>query len=369
MIRVKSKKIIIFLIVGVTIVMILGLIVLRNGKSAPVQADTQNKKAVLSVTVSQPQTKQWPIQLTASGCIAAWQEAVIGAQTGGLRITALFADVGDWVKRGQILAELDRAKVKADLRRYEASLASAKASLSKAKSDAERTRLVKGSGAMSEQQINQYLVAEETARANVDMAEAQLAAENVTLAQTSILAVDDGIVTARSALLGQVVSTGTELFRLQRQGRLEWQAEVDANQLALIKTGAKAELKLPSGQVLTGSVRLAAPTLSTSTSRANVFTGLPNSGPAKAGMFANGGIEAGTKSVLTVPETAVVLRDGRSFVFEVGPGDKVIRREVSVGAHRDGLVEIASGLTAQARVVSSGGAFLNDGSLVTVVKE
>jgi RND family efflux transporter MFP subunit len=357
------------IIIAVAVVLVLVAVVMLRGKPTTAPRDTGSKNAVLSVIVSQPQTRRWPIQLTASGGIVAWQEAIIGAQTGGLRINALFADVGDWVKRGQILAELDRAKVEADLRRYEASLASAKASLSQAKSDAERTRLVKGTGVMSEQQINQYLAAEETARANVDMAEAQLAAEKVTLAQTSILAVDDGIVTARSALLGQVVSTGTELFHLQRQGRLEWQAEVDANQLALIKTGAKAELKLPSGQVLTGSVRLAAPTLSTSTSRANVFIGLPNGGPAKAGMFANGGIEAGTKSVLTVPETSVVLRDGRSFVFEVGPGDKVIRREVSVGAHRDGLVEIASGLTAQARVVNSGGAFLNDGSLVTVVKE
>jgi multidrug efflux pump subunit AcrA (membrane-fusion protein) len=85
-------------------------------------------------------------------------------------------------------------------------------------------------------------------------------------------------------------------------------------------------------------------------------------------MFASGGIEASIKSVLSVPETAVVLRDGHSFVFEVGPDNKVIRREVSVGAHRDGLVEIVSGLTAQARVVNSGGAVLNDGSLVTVVK-
>jgi hypothetical protein len=71
---------------------------------------------------------------------------------------------------------------------------------------------------------------------------------------------------------------------------------------------------------------LAAPTLSTSTSRANVFVSLPKGGQAKAGMFASGSIEAGMQSVLAVPETAVVLRDGRSFVFEMGTGDKVIRR-------------------------------------------
>lgn len=358
-----------WIIIIAAAVLVIGAVVLLRGKPAPAEMDAQSKPSVLSVTVALPQAKQWPVELSASGTIVAWQEAIIGAQTGGLRITALSADVGDWVKRGQPLAELDRATVQADLRRYEAALASAKASLSQAKADAERARQIKGSGAMSEQQINQYQVAEETARANVDEAEAQLAAQRVTLAQTSIVAVDDGEITSRSALLGQVVSAGTELFRLQRQGRLEWQAEVDAQQLSLIKTGAKAEVRLPSGKVLSGTVRLAAPTLSTSTSRANILVSLPQDSPAKAGMFASGAIASGTKSVLTVPETAVVLRDGHSYVFEVGAGDKVIRREVGVGMHRDGLVEIVSGITAQARVVNSGGAFLADGNPVTVVKE
>lgn len=364
----KSKKT--KLIMGMTLVSVLVLAVTFLPRK-PGQTQDIDKKdtAVLSVTEIRPQAKAWPVELTASGAIVAWQEAVIGAQTGGLRITALYADVGDWVKQGQVLAELDRATVQAEVRRYEAALASARASLSKATADAQRARLVQGSGAVSDQQINEYLVAEETAQANVDLAEAQLASQKVTLSQTRIAAVDDGRITSRSALLGQVVSSGTELFRLQRQGLLEWQAEVDAQQLAMIKPGAQAEVILPSGAVLKGTVRLAAPTLSPSTSRADVYVRLPKDSTATAGMFASGRIEAGRKTVLTVPESAVVLRDGRSYVFEIGANNTVIRRAVSVGEHHDGQVEIAGGLSAQARVVSSGGAFLNDGSLVTVVKE
>jgi RND family efflux transporter MFP subunit len=338
-------------------------------KPGQTEPQEKNDNAVLSVTETRPEQKQWPVELPASGTIVAWQEAVIGAETGDLRITALYADVGDWVKRGQVLAELSRDIVQAEVRRYEASLASAKASLSKAMADADRARLVKGSGAISEQQINEYLVAEKTARANVDLAEAQLAEQNLKLSQTRIVAVDDGSITSRSALLGQVVNSGAELFRLQRQGRLEWQAEVDAKQLAMIRAGAKAEINLPSGEVLQGSVRLASPTLSTSTSRANVFVSLPKDSAAKAGMFASGRIESGVKTVLAVPESAVVLRDGHNYVFEIGSGSKAIRRKVNVGVHRDGLVEITSGLGQQVRVVKSGGAFLSDGSLVNVVRE
>jgi len=326
-------------------------------------------KSALSVKTVLPEHRTWPVQLSANGSIVAWQEAVIGAETGGLRITALYADVGARVKKGQLLAELARDSVQAEVRRYEAALASAKASLAQAKANADRARQVRGSGAISEQQVNEYLASELTARANVELAEAQLASQRVTLAQTRIVAVDDGVITSRTALLGQVVASGTELFRLQRQGRLEWQAEVDARQLAQIRQGSAVTVTLPSGGTVTGAVRLAAPTLSTSTSRANIFVSLSQAAGAKAGMFASGSIDAGEQQVLTVPESALVQRDGRSYLFEAVAGSKVARRSVTTGQHRDGQVAVLTGLQASAQVVNAGGAFLADGDPVTVVKE
>lgn len=337
--------------------------------SPSAKAQPKAAQSVLSVASTRPVHKQWPVELSASGSIVAWQEAVISAETGGLRITALRVDVGDHIRRGQILAELSQASVQADVRRYEAALSSARASLVQAKANADRARLVKGSGAISEQQVNEYLATEKTAKASVEVAEAQLASQKVTLSQTHIVAVDDGTIISRSAALGQVVSVGTELFRLHRQDRLEWQAEVDAKQLVLVKSGAKTEITLPSGQNLRGTVRVASPTLSTSTSRANVFVSLPAQSGAKAGMFASGRIMAGDKEILAVPESTLVQRDGRNYLFEIGPGNKVIQRMVVTGAHREGLVEVASGVAATATLVASGGVFLSDGDLVTVTKE
>lgn len=326
-------------------------------------------KATMSVTLKKPENTKWPVQLAASGMIGAWQEAIISAETGGLRITALHADVGDRVKRGQVLAELARDSVQADLHRYEAELSSAKATLAQAKANADRARQIKGSGALSEQQVNAYLATEKTAQANLEVAEARLEAQKVILTHTQIVAVDDGIITTRNALLGQVVTAGTELFRMQRQGKLEWQAEVDAKQLGMVKEGARCNVTLPSGKILEGAVRLASPTLSASTSRANVYVSLGDEPSAKAGMFASGTIEAGEQTVLTVPESSLVLRDGRSYLFEAGGDNRVARRRVTTGMYRDGFVEIASGLSIKARVVTSGGAFLADGDVVTVAGE
>jgi hypothetical protein len=156
---------------------------------------------------------------------------------------------------------------------------------------------------------------------------------------------------------------------MQRQGKLEWQAEVDAKQLNLVSEGAKCSVTLPSGKTLRGTVRLASPTLSANTSRACIFVSLADDGSVKAGMFANGIIEAGTQTVLAVPESSLVLRDGRSYLFEVGEGNKVIRRLVTTGMHRDRFVEISSGLSAQARVVTAGGVFLADNDVVTLTEE
>lgn len=340
-----------------------GVIVSNRANSAPAQGAAA--KSVIAVSTIVPQRQEWPVILTADGSIVAWQEAIIAAETGGLRIAALHAEVGDRVKRGQVLAELANASTEADLRRYEASLASARASLAKARTSAERARQLQGGkGSLSDEQINEYLIAEQTAQADVDSAEAQVQAQRITLAQTRVMAVDDGIITSKSAVLGQVVSAGTELFRLQRQGRLEWQAEVDARQLAQVKPGARATVTLPDGRVLAGTVRLVAPTLSTSTSRANVLVTLPEG--AAAGMFASGSIEAGRRQLLSVPQTAVVLRDGLSYVFELRADRHVTRHRVTTGMLRDGRTEITGGVTTDMQIVAGGGGFLADGDQVSL---
>lgn len=357
-------------IAGVAVILagaIAVLMVNRKGHAGQNQGSASSARAVLTVAALKPAQQVWPLGLAASGSIVAWQEAIIGAETGGLRIAALHVEVGDRVRRGQVLAELARETVEADLRRHEAALASARASLAQASANAARARQVKDSGALSEQQIAEYFATEQTAQAAVEQAEAQLAAQRVTLQQTKILAVDDGIITAKNALLGQVVGVGSELFRLQRQGRLEWQAEVDARQLARIRPGNAAHVTLPGGKTLTGKVRVLAPTLSTSTSRANVLVSLPEG--AVAGMFGSGDIEAGESTVLAVPEAVVVQRDGLSYVFEIGADNHVKRHRVETGMRRNGMVELREGVSAGMSLVASGGGFLGDGDLVALAKD
>jgi RND family efflux transporter MFP subunit len=324
-------------------------------------------RTVLTVTTTMPTKVVLPRNVTASGMVAAWQEAVIGAQTGGLRVAAIHADVGTRVKTGDLLAELASDSTAAELRRLEANLASTRASLAQAKSNVERAKIAKQGGAISDQQYEQYTISEQTFQASLDAIVAQLDIQRITLAHTRVIAIDDGVITSRTALLGKVVQSGDEMFRMIRKNRLEWQAEVDASQLANVRPGQTAQITLPIGKVIAGHVRVAAPSLSTSTGRAVVYVSLPENTGAQSGMFANGRIEVGMAPALTIPQSALVLADGYSYVFELGAGDAVSRRGVKAGRRQGDRVEIVEGLAENAHIVASGGAFLADGDKVTVV--
>jgi len=321
--------------------------------------------SVLTVEVVVPQPQSWPQSVQASGSITPWQEVIVSPETGGLRIAELLVDVGAVVKRGQLLARLADDSLQADLRKQQAVVAQAQANLYQAMSNLQRARMVDGSGALSAQKMEEYRIAEATSRASLDSAQADLDSTRLKLSQTRIVAVDDGVVSSKSGVLGNVVNAGTELYRLVRQGKVEWRPELDARQVSNVHTGQPARLTLPGGEAVAGEVRLVAPTLSTTTGRATVYVSLPK-GAARAGMFANGTIELGEQPALTLPQSAIVMRDGRAYVYLVGSGSQVASRAVSTGRRQGDRIEVLSGVDASARVVASGGAFLSDGAQVTV---
>jgi len=234
--------------------------------------------------------------------------------------------------------------------------------------NAQRARELQASGALSAQQINQYLTAERTAQSRLEAQRAAARVQQLRLQQTQVLAPDAGVISARSATVGAVVPAGQELFRLIRQGRLEWRAEVASTDLASIKPGQSVEVTPAGGAPIAGKVRMVAPTVDAATRNGLVYVDLPEPGPAKAGMFARGEFEIGSGAALTLPQSAVLLRDGFSYVFVVGADSKVTQVKVAVGRRQGDRIEVTSGLAPGVRVVSAGGGFLTDGDLVRVAE-
>ena len=321
-------------------------------------------KPALTVTTTRPIASDLPIVLSANGNIMAWQEASIGAEASGLRVTDVRVNVGDQVERGRVIATFATETIEADVAQARANVAEAEANAQESAANGDRARRLQPTGAMSAQQINQYLTAEQAGKARVQSARATLNSQQLRLKYTRVVAPDSGVISARMATVGAVVAQGAELFRMIRQGRLEWRAEVMSEELGGLPPGTPVTITAANGVKIQGVVRIVAPTVDPQTRAALVYVDLPKDSGATAGMFATGQFELGSSGALTVPQQAVVTRDGFAYVFEMKSGHRVAQIKVNTGRRVGERVEITSGLNAQTFVVASGAGFLNDGDMV-----
>lgn len=277
-----------------------------SGKDAKASGAQSAAKPALTVRAVQPAPAQWVRRISANGSIAAWQEAVIGAQLPGLRIMEVKAGIGDWVRQGDVLLTLGN-----------------------------RTR------------------------------------DGGDYVQGRVVSPDDGVISAANASVGSTVQPGGELFRLIRKGRLEWRAELTADELMQLRKGMVAEVTVGEGRIVKGRVRAISPAVDPQTRYGLALIDLPGDTGLIAGLFARGDIVlgAGRSVAQTLPQSAVVQRDGAAYVYVIGADNRVAERKVGIGQRQGDRIELTAGLDAGAVVAESGGAFLTDGDLVQVVKQ
>lgn len=336
-----------------------------HAQSTPAAAPAP--KAALSVSSVSPTSGNLAMKLAANGSVAAWQEASIGAEVNGLKLTEVRVNVGDAVRKGQVLATFASETAQAELLQVQASLAEAEASAFAATADAQRAATLKDTGALSATQIAQFNTQEATAKARVQAAKAQVTAAQVRLKNAQLTAPDNGIISARTATVGSVVGAGAELFRMVRQGRLEWRAEVTSSEIGRIKPGALVSVTAASGTTVNGKVRMIAPTVDPVTRNALVYVDIPASPGILAGMYAKGEFALGQQNALTLPQQALVLRDGFTYAMRIEPNNKVTQIKLQTGKRSGDAVEILSGVKPGEKFVASGAAFLADGDTVRVV--
>lgn len=275
--------------------------------AAPVAAATS--RPALTVRTTSLRDDKWGRSLAANGSILPWQEAVISAQIAGLRIAEVKVSIGDYVQQGQVLVTLDN-------------FASA------LNSDPEHAP------------------------------------------QGRIVAPDSGIISATNANVGSMLQPGTELFRLIRKGRLEWKADLTAEELMLLRKGMSAEVVVGEGRVIKGTIRAISPSVNAQTRYGYALVSLPNSQGVIAGAYARGSfdISSGKKRLASLPQSAVMQRGAKTYVLHVGADSRVNEHEVVIGQRVGDRIEIKQGLKADELVVESGGAFLTEGDVVQVVK-
>jgi RND family efflux transporter MFP subunit len=351
--RFRGKGVTIGIGLALVLIVLGGGYYLFSGEEAASPAAPSH--TALTVTTAAPQRVTWPDSLIAQGAIAPWEEASIGTQIGSYQLIEVRVNVGDQVRRGQVLARLNPALLRAEQ-------AQLLARRSQAVANDQRARNLQAVGGMSDQEALQFSTEAKTAAA-------LLAAKQLELAYTAIVAPDDGVISARTATLGAVVPAGQELFRMIRKNRLEWRGELTAAQLKTAQRGQAIMLTLPDGSSAQAVIREFAPALDATSRLGIAYADLAPGSRARAGMYVSGSVAVGESGALVIPAECVVIRDGRSYVMLVEGASTVSQvalRAVTTGRRRDNAVEILKGLVGGERLVRRGASFLDDGDAVTV---
>lgn len=305
--------------------------------------------------------------VSVSGPVSAVEEMQLGVEVSGLRVTALNVDVGAQVRRGQVLLTLDHRVLDSDLAQASAGLREAEAGAALARSNLARGESLAAGQYISAMALDELRAARTQSEARVGTARASRDAVALRRSFADLRAPASGIISKRLVQPGQVVAAGSELMRLIRDGRLEWRAELPAEQLALVEPGDRIELRTRNGERVDGTVRAVTPGVDTATRTGTVYADLPQPGGLQPGTFLEGRINTGIRDVPVVPASAVVLRDGFPVVFTVDAERVAHLVRIEQGGKDEGFVEVRGGVKPGAQVVAQGAGFLADGDRVRIV--
>lgn len=312
------------------------------------------------------------------------QVEVVPKVTG--RIKRLLVDVGDSVKEGQLLAELEGDEVEQQVLRAEATLAVANATISQrqaelanAKADQARGAQLFSEGLVSVQSQDsletRVRVVESQSvlsQAQMRQAQADLAELKIRQQQTKVVAPMSGWVGRRYADPGALVNANSPIVNVLDLDSMITEVKVPEEHLANLNVGNRAIVAIDAlgGQTYVGKVARIAPVLDAATRSGSVQVEIANPGnKLKSEMSARIQMEMGSEHrSVVIPRDAVVMR-GQQTGVNVLEGDRVRFQQIETGISTDAGVEVVSGLKAGTTIVTRGSQGLQDGAAVEVQRK
>jgi RND family efflux transporter MFP subunit len=313
-----------------------------------------------TVEIAQIERKTLGETITASGVLASKSEIKLAFKTGGL-IKRIYVNEGQYVKAGQLLAELDMSEIDAQVNQ-------AKIGLQKAKRDFERVTKLYNDEAATQTNL-------QDATTGVDLATQTVQAANFNQKLSRIYAPTSGTILRKIAEQGELITPYAPAFVIG-SGSSAFVVNVGLadRDIIKIKTGNSAIITFDAypGQNFRASVSQIAQTVNPATGTYEVELEISNEGKKLiSGFVANAKISpAGQNSTLVVPVAALAEASGQiAYVFCLeGTTNTVIRKEIKIGKITNEEVELISGLTEKDIVITKGGGFLSDGQKVKVLK-
>jgi len=354
---------------GAAVVIAVGAAVWMSKASAPKAAATlASSTSIPLVSVVTPGVQPVATEVNFTGTIEARHALPIGNSGDTGRIVAVYVQVGDHVRRGQRLAQLDDSVLAPQVAQLTAALDQARAQAALSAAEYRRGVAVGPAGGLSAQDIEKLQAASIMDAANIKVVAAQLAVMQAKLALTRIVAPVDGIVLTRNAEVGQIAgSGGTPLFDLEDSGQVEMIGQVAEQDMANLKVGQAASVYLIGNpQPFVGHIWLLGAVIDPQSRLGEVRIALTPNPALRPGAFARSNVTLDRAERPVLPQTAVMADNDGSYVYVVDRDGLVQSRPVDVGGVTPAGVIIKEGLSGRERVVSMDGGFLHGGEKVTV---
>lgn len=337
----------------------------KTSETAKAGGDAENQAQSLTVVVPGSDTVKRIIN--ASGSLAARREIMVGVVGEGGRVTAVYADAGDWVKKGQTLVAIDRSVQNQQAESLRAQIGVARADLRLAENELSRALKLVDRGFISKADVDRKTATRDAAHARLHVAQAQFNQAKASNARLTVVAPVGGYVLERNVEQGQTATAGGgPIFRIAKGGEIELQAQLGEGDLAAIPQGTPASVTpVDAERSFQGQVWQISPTINPQTRQGVARIALPFDRALKPGGFASVTFEAGAVTAPILPESAIQTdKAGKSFVFIVDKDNKAKRRNVKLGKTTAKGIPVFDGLGGTERVVLYAGAFLSEGEVV-----
>jgi HlyD family secretion protein len=371
-VRARRRRNIIIAVVALAVVLVLALFFVAGGKK-PAQGNAAagaaakgGGQAAPHVTVIVPGRQQVARVINATGTIAAKRDMPVGVSGEGGTVARVLVEPGQWVSAGQTLAVIERSVQVQQAAQLVAQIEVARADARLAQSNLDRAQALVARGFISKADLDTKRATRDAANARVRVAEAQLGETRARIGRLDVRSPTAGLVLSRAVEAGQVVGPGSgALFRIAEGGQMEVQTRLAEDDMANIRIGSTATVT-PVGTPLqlVGSVWQVPPVVDPTSRQGIARVAVAYRPEVRPGAFASVTLTSGTADLPLLPQSAVLSDDKGNFVYVLGAGNKVERRDVKIGEVNDAGVSIVAGLTGNEAVVASAGAFLNPGDKI-----
>ncbi len=362
------------------VVALLLVVVLIDGvwdrkSSAARLKETTDSEALPTVALIAPKSGTSVANINLPGRLEAYYRAPIYARVSGF-LKTWHVDIGDSVKSGQLLAEIEVPDVDQQLMQARGALASAEAAEELSKVTAQRWTTLGQSNTLSKQAVDEKTGDLSVKEANVRAEKANVERLDVLAKYKSVTAPFDGIITARNADVGALINAGSSaalpLFVVSDVKRLRLLINVPQNYVPAVPVTAKVTITVPEypGKTYSGLVEASSRAVDAASGTTRMQVVIDNSsGELMPGAFANARIELPQAMLaLSIPSSALIFGQNGLRVATVDGANRVTLKSVKIARDLGQTIEISKGIAAGDRIIESPPDGLNDGDAVRVLE-